>query len=210
MAWWYGETRKRRLTWRRDFIRAYRFPPGLAEKLRRKHPNLSAEQVRVVEIALREFFLFYLRSGSQSVGMPSRVTDDLWHEFILDTRAYAAFCQQAFGHFFHHVPSGGLGQGKKKDAALRRTWRLACAAERMHPAKARKLPRLFGLDAQLAVAGGLVYSLHWAGSQKEEEGGCGGGACGGGGLASGEGSGCAGGAGCSGGGGCGGGGCGGG
>lgn len=189
---------------RRDFIRGYRFPPGIFTKLRVRHPQLSAEQEALVARALRDFFVFHLYSGNSTVGMPSRIVDDLWHEFILDTRAYAAFCQQAFGGFFHHIPSGGMGHGKKEDAALRRTWRLACIAERMHPRKARTLPLIFGIDGKLAVAGGLAYSLRWAGQEQRKDGGCGGGACGGGGLASGPGSGCAG-SGCGGAGGCGGG-----
>lgn len=203
--WWASNRHQALLERRRDFIRRYAFPPGIFDKLRQRHPNLNAEQVRVIERALRDFFLFYLRSGFRPIGMPSRVTDDLWHEFILDTKAYAAFCKQAFGRFFHHVPSGGLGRGKEEDAALRRTWRLACLAERMHPRKARRLPLLFGVDKQLAVAGGLAFGLQWAGNDQRKDGGCGGGACGGGGLASGAGSGCAGSACGGGGGGCGGG-----
>ena len=204
-AAWYGSSRKTLQLRRRDFIRSYAFPSAAIEKLRRKHPDLNAEQVRVVERALRDFFLFYLRTGFKGVGMPSRVVDDLWHEFILDTMAYAAFCDRAFGRFFHHVPSAGLGHGKGEDAALRRTWRMACLAERINPRKARRLPLLFGVDKQLAVAGGLVFGLQWAGSEEHKKSNCGGGACSGGGLAGCTGSGCAGGAGCGGGGGCGGG-----
>lgn len=194
VAAWVGDRRKKSLARRRDFIRSYRFPAGVIDKLRAKHPQLTPEQVRVVESALRDFFLFHLRSGNTGIGMPSRVTDDLWHEFILDTKAYAAFCERAFGRFFHHIPSGGMGHGKKEDAALRRTWRLACVAEQMHPRKARRLPLIFGVDKQLAIAGGLVYSLQFSREDaRKDGGGCGGGACGGGGLASGDGSGCAGG-----------------
>ena len=35
--------------------------------------------------------------------MPSQVTDDLWHEFILYTRNYEDFCRRAFGRF-RYVP----------------------------------------------------------------------------------------------------------
>lgn len=35
---------------------------------------------------------------------PSEKIDDLWHQFILDTRSYFDFCNKA-GAFVHHVPS---------------------------------------------------------------------------------------------------------
>lgn len=43
---------------------------------------------------------------------PLRPTDAagrLWHEHILDTRAYHADCQAIFGEFLHHVPNGVVG-----------------------------------------------------------------------------------------------------
>jgi hypothetical protein len=36
--------------------------------------------------------------------MPSRVVDDAWHEFILDSVAYTAFCSAALGGYLHHSP----------------------------------------------------------------------------------------------------------
>jgi hypothetical protein len=30
--------------------------------------------------------------------------DRIWHEMILHTPAYAAFCKRAFGYYLHHVP----------------------------------------------------------------------------------------------------------
>jgi hypothetical protein len=45
--------------------------------------------------------------------MPSQVADDLWHEFILFTKNYDAFCRQAFGGFFHHSPAAVLSPEQK-------------------------------------------------------------------------------------------------
>jgi hypothetical protein len=111
----------------------------------------------------------------------------LWHEFILDTQAYAAFCHRAFGRFFHHVPSGGLGLSKFEDDALQRTWRLACLAERMHPRKPAHPPLLFAVDRKVAVAGALAVTLSCTTGERGKcgggsggcSGGCGGGGCGG-------------------------------
>jgi hypothetical protein len=41
---------------------------------------------------------------------PSTVVDAVWHAHILDTRAYAAFCQRHFGRFEHHDPCMNNGQ----------------------------------------------------------------------------------------------------
>lgn len=40
---------------------------------------------------------------------PTETVDIAWHEFILDTRRYALFCQDNFGRFIHHQPLDGGG-----------------------------------------------------------------------------------------------------
>jgi len=34
------------------------------------------------------------------------IIDEMWHNFILFTPAYAEFCQQFFQRFIHHIPMG--------------------------------------------------------------------------------------------------------
>jgi hypothetical protein len=93
------------LTARREkYIRAYVFSGALFDKLKQKHAHLDLRNCQLVARALREFFLAYLKSGYRYLGMPSRVVDDLWHEFILDTREYGRFCEAAFGRYFRHTP----------------------------------------------------------------------------------------------------------
>jgi len=81
--------------WRRavraDYIRTFRFPPGIYEKLQARRPELSLKDCQLTARALRQFFLAYLKSGCQFVSMPSQVADDLWHELILYTRHYDEF-----------------------------------------------------------------------------------------------------------------------
>jgi hypothetical protein len=172
---------------RQRFIRAYRFPDAVFAKVAARHPHLKPDDLQLVASGMQSFFYCRLRSPFAPVGMPSRVVDDFWHEFILDTKAYAAFCAKAFGRFFHHLPSSGAGDGKKKLKALRLTWRFACEEERLNLARPQRLPLLFAIDAQLAIAGGFTYSrdhpLHQAnGAGCAGGGGCSGcgGGCGGG------------------------------
>ena len=143
---------------RAEFIRNYTFPHGLFAKLNAKRPQLDAKDMQLVARALRQFFLAYLRSGKQYVSMPSQVADDLWHEFILYTRHYDAFCKRAFGGFLHHTPAVVLSRERQSNAGLRRVWWYSCKEENINPRAATRLPLLFALDSKLGIADGFVYS----------------------------------------------------
>lgn len=41
---------------------------------------------------------------------PSRLVDIGWHAAILQTREYAAFCDQVAGRFIHHTPAGAADE----------------------------------------------------------------------------------------------------
>ena len=149
---------QRQLALRRDaYIRSFTLPVGLFDSLRKRHPSLTLKECQLVAHGLRQFFLAYLKSGRQFVSMPSQVTDDLWHEFILHTRAYQMFCEKAFGRFFHHTPAVVLSDGKQSNAGLRRCWWYACRDENIDPRSPTRLPLLFALDGKLAIAGGFLY-----------------------------------------------------
>ncbi len=143
---------------RADYIRSYMFPPGVFDKLRSKHPGLTASDVQLVARGLRQFYLAYLKSGCQFVSMPSQVADDLWHEMILYTRNYDAFCKKAFGRFLHHTPAVVLSHSKRDNAGLRRTWWHVCLDENINPRKPTRLPLLFALDKKLNIPNGFVYT----------------------------------------------------
>lgn len=148
----------RRKSLRAEFIRSYSFPIGLFEKVRKKHPHLTLKDCQLVSRALRQFFLTHLKSGCKFVSMPSQVTDDLWHEFILYTKHYDAFCKQAFGRFMHHSPAVVLGSIKESNAGLRRCWWYACQEENIDPKKPLRLPLLFAIDNKLDIKGGFRYA----------------------------------------------------
>jgi hypothetical protein len=142
---------------RAEFIRHYSFPKGLIEKLQLRRPGISAKDGQLVARALRQFFLAHLKSGRQFVSMPSQATDDLWHEFILYTRHYDAFCKRAFGRFMHHTPAVVLGPQQRDNAGLRRTWWHCCKDENINPSRPTRLPLLFAIDTKLGIADGFRY-----------------------------------------------------
>ncbi len=148
-----------KLSQRRNYIRHYRFPPGLLQKLQHSHPQIQAKDFALVAQALRQFFLAYLLSNKQTVAMPSRIADDLWHEFILYTKQYAEFCRLAFGEFFHHTPAAAMGLQKETNTGLRRIWWHVCKEENISPRNPLRMPLLFALDGKLNITHGHHYTL---------------------------------------------------
>jgi hypothetical protein len=150
---------QRRIARRETFIRNYVLPQGLFDNLRKKRPELGLKECQLTANALRQFFMAYLKSGRKYVSMPSQVADDLWHEFILFTRNYEAFCKGAFGGFLHHTPAVAVGSGSKADKGLHTTWWHACKEDHINPRAPTRLPLLFALDTKLGVADGFSYAL---------------------------------------------------
>ena len=143
---------------RADYIRTYMFPKGIFGKLRAKRPELTIKDCQLTARALRQFFLAHLKSGRKFVSMPSQVADDLWHELILYTRHYEAFCNKAFGRFMHHTPAVVLGADRQNNSGLRRCWGYACLEENINPSAHTRLPLLFALDGKLNIADGFTYA----------------------------------------------------
>jgi hypothetical protein len=142
---------------RRQFVREARFPPFLLKKLQAAYPQLAVRDAELVMRGLRQFFMAHLRSGRKFVAMPSKVVDAAWHEFILHTRGYEQWCEDAFGALLHHTPAEVLARDAKRNDGLRRSWYWACKEESIDPRKPSRLPLLFALDAKFGVAGGFAY-----------------------------------------------------
>jgi uncharacterized membrane protein YgcG len=89
---------------RERFIRGYAFPAIVRERILRLHPEWSRQDLEHALRALRDFFLLCLAARGTIVQMTSKPADDAWHEFIVCTRDYDAFCRRAFGRYLHHKP----------------------------------------------------------------------------------------------------------
>lgn len=110
---------------------------------------------------LRQYFLACLAARKSAIakqlGMPSKAVDDAWHEFIVMTRDYAAFCTGAFGRYLHHTPKQQMQEPidhalantlhqLKRPAMGGGTWAMLGA-----------MPLLFALDRELGLADGHRY-----------------------------------------------------
>lgn len=142
---------------RAEFIRSYQYPKGIFDSLKRKYPHLDAKDCQLVSRALRQFFLAHLKSGRKYVSMPSQAVDEVWHDFILNTKAYAKFCRRAFGRFMHHTPAVVMSSNRKSNEGLRRCWWFSCIEENIDPRKPLRLPLLFAIDSKLNISDGFKY-----------------------------------------------------
>jgi hypothetical protein len=165
-----GVWRKQVVLRRERFIRSFTLPRGLFDNLIKRHPGLTLKQCQLVAHGLRQFFLAYLKGGRRFVSMPSQIADDLWHEFILFTRNYDAFCRQAFGGFLHHTPAVVLSSLRQSNAGLRRCWWHVCLDENINPKAPTRLPLLFALDAKLNVPNGFHYAADCTAVRQTKDG----------------------------------------
>ena len=146
---------------RRQFVRDAALPRFLVDKLLAAYPQMKAGDAELVLRGLRQFFMAHLRSDRKFVGMPSKVVDAAWHEFILHTQAYQAWCHSAFGSLLHHTPAEVMGRSNvKRNDGLRRTWYWACKEESIDPRKPTRLPLLFALDKKFGIEGGYRYEAN--------------------------------------------------
>ena len=60
--------------------------------------HASADHVELAK------FLILSMGGSRKC-VPSKYVDDVWHNFILHTREYRAFCESVLGYFVDHSPA---------------------------------------------------------------------------------------------------------
>ncbi len=152
---WRKQRQKRQL----QFIENYQFPSMLLERVKKKHDYLSDDDLQKVAEAMRDYFYICNLAKGKMVAMPSEIVDVLWHEFILFTRAYEKFCDQALGRFLHHTPTEAMPQKSQATEGIKRAWRLACAKANINPKKPNKLPLLFAIDTLLNIENGFKYRL---------------------------------------------------
>lgn len=167
---------------REKYIRRYTFSSDILAKVKEQYPALEEKDLYLVARALRQYFLIYLRADKKTIGMPSRIVDIMWHEFILDTRKYTAFCNKAFGGYFHHIPASKSQKGIAIANSMKLTLKLAFLEENINPANPTRLPLLFAIDEKMKIPHGNIYQLPKK-AQGTSDGGtscCGGIACGGG------------------------------
>ncbi len=142
-----------------EFISEYKFNSSIRKKLTEKYTHLSNEDIDKVFEALTDFFYICNQAKKNGVSMPSQVVDVTWHEFILFTKEYDRFSENAFDQFLHHTPTEAMESKTTAQEGIKRAWRLACSRENINPNKPEYLPRLFAIDSFLKIEDGFTYLL---------------------------------------------------
>ena len=96
----------------------------LIEVLTRKQPDGPCWTNDRAELAVEEYKKFLVLNALYPDDriVPSRLVDDVWHTHILDTRKYAADCENLLGFFLHHFPYfGQRGDADQRDSAYETT-----------------------------------------------------------------------------------------
>jgi hypothetical protein len=140
------------------YLLNYSFPTEIRQQLRARYLHLTEGEADWAMHGLRVYFSICLRNDRQTA-MPSRVVDAAWHEFLLLTHDYTEFSQRAFGDYFHHLPVARLASPLAAQTGLLNAWQRSCEDEAIDPANPQRLPLLFALDAELAIADGCVYLI---------------------------------------------------
>lgn len=144
------------------YLKNYTIPHIVKNKFIKEN-NIKEEDYLLVEKALKQFFaMFLLASYKRHVKndnflMTSKVVDELWHEFVLDTRSYHDFCNKTFGKYLHHAPAGTSSSNKEKEA-LKNTYKTSKVLKEYDlNYMSGSLPLIFMVDNLVSFPEGLTY-----------------------------------------------------
>jgi hypothetical protein len=79
--------------------------PFVTEKLVKARVAQSAEEAEALFLEAKRYIVLAQSDDAKIWQMHSLRVDEAWHQFILFTAQYSAFCQRFFGRYIHHSPS---------------------------------------------------------------------------------------------------------
>jgi hypothetical protein len=81
--------------------------PYLIEKLVKDRIVDTADEGEALFAEAKKFLILSYVDTDVSWNMYSTRVDEAWHQFVLFTSQYIAFCHRYFGQYLHHNPSNG-------------------------------------------------------------------------------------------------------
>jgi hypothetical protein len=106
----------------------------LVRRLKAQHHMTTEQAERIMVQALA--YLWACAANPTKHLAPPFPVDWGWHQFILHTKQYAAFCFRLAGRFIHHVPADGQpdgGEAIQRTAAIMRAMGLPVDEEMWRP-----------------------------------------------------------------------------
>lgn len=126
---------------------SYEFPRVVVERVARKYPSATPEALSVAFEGFLQYAQLCKSHPDVELPMFSKSVDEVWHQFILDTRSYQNFCEEHLGFFLHHAPNGGTNHSiVEEEKKLKTLWLLACAEFGYEPLISWDCPALFRAD----------------------------------------------------------------
>lgn len=71
--------------------------------VRRRLERKGVPHADRLEAEFRRVAALWLAHPGRNIA-PSKIVDEFWHEFILDSRRYREFCTSVYGAYLDHVP----------------------------------------------------------------------------------------------------------
>jgi hypothetical protein len=142
-------------------LRNWVFNPEYCQTVMRLYPHLREADIQLAFDQLRIYFYVNWVHESKRIAMPSRLVDNCWHIFILDTRNYLKFCAVVFDKYLHHEPPHAeLETIELKEQSQTQFLSMARAYQYAHKYEARRrtesgeksYPNLINTDANLAIS----------------------------------------------------------
>lgn len=182
---------KKKYLKRQEYIKNLVFQKMITHRLKIHYPELNENELSEIISGLKMFFLMVLNNKGKSIAMPSQCVDVAWHEFILCTKDYATFCENAFGKFLHHTPTESMKSATESTNGILNSWQFACEIENIDQEKPNRIPKIFAIDSKLNIKNGFHYVFdcsnnigsgqycvtHIANQYEESRRGSGGGGC---------------------------------
>lgn len=71
-----------------------------------RYDRPSEQGLAPFDEAVAEFkrFLILVATQDKPLAVTNKSVDHLWHTFLIHSKSYADFCEEAFGEFIHHQP----------------------------------------------------------------------------------------------------------
>ena len=91
--------------------------PFLIEKLVKERFVDTPEDARALFTEVKRYLVLCHLDRSKTWKMHSLCVDEAWHQFVLYTAEYNAFCAKYFGRYRHHSPSNAPNTGDHEQAA---------------------------------------------------------------------------------------------
>jgi len=151
---------------RKKFIKNYRFPSIIEQKLISEYPQLVDSDIPTIFHALEQYNLCCVQANKWDTTSPSKIVDFAWQQFRENNEEYDLYCRRAFGRVLPDEPFHKIVSQDDISEELTRTWANTCEITNINRSKPRDLPILFSIDHALNIPNGNHFYLIVEGKSK--------------------------------------------